>query len=82
MILEKNTFRKFALGFATAVEVFAYTMSGFGIGYFFDRQVGVTAPWLTVLFLLMGFIGGFYRLYKTMLKADQADLKVEQEEKK
>ncbi|MBI3543731.1 MAG: AtpZ/AtpI family protein [Deltaproteobacteria bacterium] len=68
MDLDKESLRRAALGFATVTEVVVYTVIGYFIGHYLDRWLN-TNPWLAGLFTLVGFIGGFYRLY-TVLKDD------------
>lgn len=72
MIIEKSTARKIGLGLAASTEMLVYVLSGYGAGFFLDRWLGIT-PWLTVVLTLGGFVGGFYRLYKILLKSDTQD---------
>lgn len=73
MFLDRNSLRKLGLGLGAATEVVVYTMSGFAAGYFLDKQFQRTQPWLTVLFTLVGMIGGFYRLYQVFSKFDKSN---------
>ncbi len=56
-------------GFAAVSEVIVYVVAGFAAGYYLDRWINTT-PWFSVLFTLVGFGGGFYRLYKVMKQDD------------
>ena len=47
-------------GWAGAGNLTATVLSGFLIGYFADRWLG-TDPWLTVGFIIVAAVGGFYR---------------------
>jgi len=40
------------------------TVIGLGIGYYLDHYVfSRTAPWLTLIFLVLGIVAGFRNLY-------------------
>jgi ATP synthase protein I len=48
-------------GWAGAGNFTATILSGFLIGYLGDRWLG-TDPWLTVTFIIIAAVGGFYRM--------------------
>ncbi len=49
---------------------FALAVGGMGlIGYFLDRWLVTTKPWLLLTFLLLGLIGGFYNFVREGLAA-------------
>ncbi|MGE5547391.1 MAG: AtpZ/AtpI family protein [Solirubrobacterales bacterium] len=52
-----------ALGMRLAVEFVAGVLVGVGIGYVLDRWLG-TAPWLMVVFLLLGGAAGVMNAYR------------------
>lgn len=58
------------LGFRIATELVAAFAVGGGIGYLLDRWLG-TAPWLMVMFLLLGAVAGTLNVYRVMLKINQ-----------
>ncbi len=54
-----------ARGTRHALEIAATTIVGAGIGWLLDRWLG-TAPWLFLLFLLIGVAAGFWNLMKAV----------------
>ncbi len=38
-----------------------------GLGYWLDKKLGNTVPWLTMLGALVGMTGGFISFFKTVL---------------
>ncbi|MBC7908714.1 MAG: AtpZ/AtpI family protein [Rhodospirillaceae bacterium] len=52
-----------ALGMRLAVEFVAGVAIGVGLGYVLDRFLG-TAPWMMVLFLLLGGAAGVFNAYR------------------
>lgn len=54
------------LGFRIATELVASFAVGGGVGYLLDRWLG-TAPWLMVVFLLLGAAAGMLNVYRVML---------------
>lgn len=48
-------------GWAGAGNLSATVLSGFLIGYLADSWLG-TDPWLTVTFIVVASVGGFYRM--------------------
>jgi F0F1-type ATP synthase assembly protein I len=68
VIYDREAVRKAAQAFAAVTEVIVFSLSGFAAGYFLDRWIQKTSPWLTVLFSFLGLIGGFYRLYKVVAR--------------
>lgn len=73
MFLDRKSIRKLAIGFAAATELVIYSISGLAIGYFLDHWLAKTEPWLTVLFMLLGFIAGMFRLYRIFERYDDSD---------
>ena len=53
-----------SVGFATVIS----TLLGFWFGLYLDGVFG-TAPWLMILFLILGVIAGFRSIYMTIKKA-------------
>jgi ATP synthase protein I len=54
------------MGFSVAI--------GAAIGYFLDRYFN-TAPWLTMIFLILGVVAGFRSLFSMMKDIDKDDRK-------
>lgn len=65
---EKGRYKMLAslasMGFAMAIS----TLLGLALGLYLDKVFG-TAPWLMILFLLLGVIGGFRSIYVTIKKS-------------
>ncbi|MEK7313092.1 MAG: AtpZ/AtpI family protein [Deltaproteobacteria bacterium] len=53
-----------SVGFATVIS----TLLGFWFGLYLDGVFG-TAPWLMILFLILGVIAGFRSIYMTIKKS-------------
>lgn len=59
-----------ALGFRVGVELVAGVLVGTGIGWGLDSWLG-SAPWLMVLFLLLGGAAGVMNVYRLMKGMDE-----------
>lgn len=59
----RNPSSGIGLGMRLSVEFVAGVAVGVGLGYFLDRLIG-TAPWLMVLFLLLGGAAGVANAYR------------------
>ncbi|EKV32592.1 ATP synthase protein I [Caenispirillum salinarum AK4] len=59
------------IAFRISIEFTAAVLVGVAIGYFLDDWLG-TAPWLMVLFLLLGFASGAMNVYRTVQGLDQS----------
>ena len=57
--------------FKLAIELVVGVVVGTGIGWALDRQLG-TAPWLMVLFLLLGFAAGLLNLIRAARRMQAA----------
>jgi ATP synthase protein I len=53
------------LGMRVGVELVAALLVGCGIGYLLDRWLG-TAPWLFLVFFLLGSAAGMLNVYRLM----------------
>jgi len=42
----------------------AATFVGGGIGYFLDKKVFGTFPWLSIIFLILGIVAGFRKIFE------------------
>ena len=42
--------------------------AGFGVGFFLDRKLA-TSGLLLIIFILLGVLGGFWSVYKLIMKA-------------
>ena len=54
----------FARGFRLSTELVAGVIVGAGIGWVFDRVLGVS-PWGFIVFLLLGFVAGMLNLMRS-----------------
>lgn len=74
-----------ARGTRYAAEIAVATVVGFGLGWFLDRQFG-TAPWLAILFLMLGVAAGFRNLLRAVeqetraVEAEEAAAAAEQDD--
>ncbi|MHB0998980.1 MAG: AtpZ/AtpI family protein [Armatimonadota bacterium] len=56
-------------GLASTIGITLVVATGIGglIGWFLDERFG-TAPWLTLLFGLMGIVAGFIEMFRTVAR--------------
>lgn len=47
------------------------TFVGYGIGYYLDKAFGT--QWLSILFLILGSVGGFVQLIRQIMKDTRDD---------
>ena len=66
-----------ALGLEMAISV----VIGLAIGYYLDEWLG-TGPWLTVVWLALGFAAGVRSLYRSAKKSEKDLEKIEEEKRK
>ncbi len=59
-MFSKDFLQAWSVGLNFVVFIFV----GLAIGYFLDNTFKVTAPWLTMIFLIIGIIGGFRELWR------------------
>lgn len=65
-----------ALGLEMAMSV----IIGLAIGYYLDKWLGTT-PWLTVIWIGLGFAAGVRSLYRAALRSEK-DLEKDEEKKR
>ncbi len=65
-----------ALGLEMAISV----VIGLAVGYYLDRWLG-TSPWLTVVWIGIGFAAGVRSLYRAAVRSEK-DLERDEEEKR
>lgn len=63
----KEYFRKYGIITAAVVEIVALILFGFFSGKFLDEKLGLT-PYLMIAGVILGFIGGIYRFYRSSQK--------------
>lgn len=64
---EKPFFRQLLEASTVGLNLVLATFVGLAIGYGLDRFFG-TAPWLTIIFLILGIIAGFRELLRIARK--------------
>jgi ATP synthase protein I len=57
---------------AAGFDLFGTIIAGTAIGYFLDKWLA-TAPYLTLVMMLLAIVGGFIRLIRTLRHFDQLD---------
>src|SRR5660398_175374 len=74
----KTFFRELGKYSALGVEMALAVVIGMGIGYYLDRWLG-TGPWLTVVWIGLGFAAGVRSLYRAAVRAGKAQERDEEE---
>jgi len=46
------------------IHLVVSTFVGGGIGYFLDKRVFDTFPWLSIIFLILGIVAGFKKIFE------------------
>ena len=64
----KQLFRELGRYSALGLEMSASVLIGLAIGYYLDKWLG-TGPWLTVLWIGIGFAAGVRSLYRAALRS-------------
>lgn len=60
---DKSLFRQLLQASTVGLNLVVFTFVGLAIGYFLDKFFG-TAPWLLIIFLILGIIAGFRDLFR------------------
>lgn len=76
----KAFFRELGKYSALGLEMAISVVIGMAIGYYLDKWLG-TSPWLTILWIGLGFAAGVRSLYRAAVQSDK-DLKKNEEEKR
>jgi ATP synthase protein I len=71
---EKPLFRQLLEASSVGIQLVLCTFVGLAMGYFLDKLFK-TSPWLTVIFLLLGIVAGFYDLIKVARRQNGHDKK-------
>jgi ATP synthase protein I len=61
---KQETNLKTGIAYGAAVSLFAAVVGGLIVGWLLDRWLG-TGPWLLVVGLILGAVGGFYEFIRT-----------------
>jgi len=67
----RESMRLLALASTMGISMVLATFIGLGVGLFLDHKVFHTAPWFTIIFLILGIIAGFKNLYVIAKKVDE-----------
>jgi ATP synthase protein I len=62
--------RDFLKAWSVGLNLVFSTFIGLAIGYFLDKLIKVTFPWLTIIFLMLGIISGFRDLFRMAKRQD------------
>ncbi|HZW36879.1 MAG: AtpZ/AtpI family protein [Deltaproteobacteria bacterium] len=76
----KELFRELGRYSALGLEMAISVVIGLAIGYYLDKWLG-TSPWLTVVWIALGFAAGVRSLYRAAVQSEK-DLKKSEEEKR
>ena len=76
----KAFFRELGKYSALGLEMALSVVIGMGIGYYLDRWLG-TGPWLTVIWIGLGFAAGVRSLYRAAVRSGK-DLERDEEERR
>lgn len=77
----KELFRELGKYSALGLEMAISVVIGLAIGYYLDEWLG-TGPWLTVVWLALGFAAGVRSLYRSAKKSEKDLEKIEEERRK
>lgn len=72
---EKSVVRQLLEASSVGIQLVLSTFAGFAIGYLLDKKVFNTFPWLSIIFLILGIIAGFFELLKVAKKQNGPDKK-------
>jgi len=76
----RTLFRELGKYSALGLELAISVILGLAIGYYLDKWLG-TGPWMTVIWLGLGFAAGVRSLYRAALRAGN-DLEKDEEDKR
>ena len=76
----KAFFQELAKYSALGLEMALSVVIGMGIGYYLDRWLG-TGPWLTVVWIALGFAAGVRSLYRAAVRSGK-DLERDEEQRR
>ncbi|HWS16338.1 MAG TPA: AtpZ/AtpI family protein [Candidatus Methylomirabilis sp.] len=76
----KAFFRELGKYSALGLEMALSVVIGMAIGYYLDRWLG-TGPWLTVVWIALGFAAGVRSLYRAAVRSGK-DLERDEEERR
>ena len=73
---EPSLFRQLGRAISTGLTLVISTFVGLAMGWALDYKLfnGKTAPWLTMIFLILGIVAGFRELFKMAKQDDKKTL--------
>ena len=75
----KELFRELGKYSALGLEMAISVVLGLAIGYYLDKWLG-TSPWLTIVWIALGFAAGVRSLYRSAVQSEK-DLEKNEKEK-
>ena len=76
----RELFRELGRYSALGLEMALSVVIGLGVGYYLDKWLG-TGPWLTVVWIALGFAAGVRSLYRAAVQSEK-DLEKNEERKR
>lgn len=76
----RELFRELGRYSALGLEMALSVVIGLGVGYYLDKWLG-TSPWLTVVWIALGFAAGVRSLYRAAVQSEK-DLEKNEERKR
>jgi ATP synthase protein I len=77
----KELFRELGRYSALGLEMAISVVIGLAIGYYLDKWLG-TSPWLTIVWIGLGFAAGVRSLYRSAVQSEKDLQKIEEEKRK
>lgn len=77
----KELFRELGRYSALGLEMAISVVIGLAIGYYLDKWLG-TSPWLTIVWIALGFAAGVRSLYRSAVQSEKDLEKIEEEKRK
>ena len=77
----RELFRELGRYSALGLEMAISVVIGLAIGYYLDKWLG-TGPWLTVVWLALGFAAGVRSLYRSAVQSEKDLEKIEEKKRK
>jgi ATP synthase protein I len=77
----KELFRELGRYSALGLEMAISVVIGLAIGYYLDKWLG-TSPWLTIVWIGLGFAAGVRSLYRSAKRSEKELEKLEEEKRK
>ena len=77
----RELFRELGRYSALGLEMALSVVIGLAIGYYLDKWLG-TSPWLTVVWIALGFAAGVRSLYRSAVQSEKDLEKIEEKKRK